>query len=421
MSAAVEITFPPRARRLPLSEALVQLRQLAQRPERALPPERIAALGALSDAMLARRQELGAQLPGVGLAFLVAFLRPEHLHEALARELPQVEALERFVRVAERKSLRVLPAGTVCHWIAGNVPLLGMFSWAISALLGNLNVVRLSTRQDDFLSPLLGLLAETSPAGRQMAEESLVVTFDREHQEAQRLLSEAADVRIAWGGAEAVEAIRSLPADWHTSDIAMGPRMSLAVVDPAQLSDAVINRLAIDAVYFDQLACSSPQQVFVRGQADSPEVRNFVQRFTQAFARQALANPRHGLDFAETYRIHLDRSRLLLAGQALEHDRQTQWTVALVDAPQPQVSCANRFIQVIPFTRLATVYSAIPSNVQTVITALGSAEFAEFTEAASRLGVCRFPQPGEGNHFEVPWDGIPLVSRLTRWVLRTDP
>ena len=27
-------------------------------------------------------------------------------------------------------------------------------------------------------------------------------------------------------------------------------------------------------------------------------------------------------------------------------------------------------------------------------------------------GVCRFPAPGEGNHFETPWDGNPLVSRL---------
>ena len=42
-------------------------------------------------------------------------------------------------------------------------------------------------------------------------------------------------------------------------------------------------------------------------------------------------------------------------------------------------------------------------------------------EQAARRGACRFPVPGTGNHFDVPWDGIPLVSRLTRWVLRTDP
>jgi hypothetical protein len=33
----------------------------------------------------------------------------------------------RFVPTEERKSLRLLPKGVVCHWVAGNVPLLGMF------------------------------------------------------------------------------------------------------------------------------------------------------------------------------------------------------------------------------------------------------------------------------------------------------
>lgn len=420
MSPEVEFAYPDQARGRELAAVASELHARARQAGRHAPQARIEALGALSDALLARRAELARELPGVGLAFLVAFLRPEHLRELLARELPQVEVLERFTRVSERKSLRVLPRGLVCHWIAGNVPLLGMFSWAVSALLGNTNLLRLSGRQDDFLTPLLRILAEVGPAGREMAEETALVYFARDNAAAQHDLSRQADVRIAWGGAEAIEAIRSLPASWDTDDVAMGPRMSLAVVDPARVTPAALERLAIDAVYFDQLACSSPQWVFVKGASDAPAVNEFVARFAQTFGRQAGANPRHRLDFSETYQIHLDRTRLLLSGHQVEHDAATQWTVAVVESPQRQVVCANRVVQVIPFEDWDPVLAAIPGNVQTVITALEAADFAEFTEAASHRGACRFPQPGEGNHFEVPWDGIPLVARLTRWVLRTE-
>jgi len=48
----------------------------------------------------------------------------------------------------------------------GNVPLLGLFSWALSVLVGNVNVIRLSSRQDDLLSPILERLAALSAAGR---------------------------------------------------------------------------------------------------------------------------------------------------------------------------------------------------------------------------------------------------------------
>jgi hypothetical protein len=421
MSPGAEV-IPPPPRPEASSSLAGAVRQLREglRSGAPLPfEERLAALDALSDALL--QPASGLSRSAAGLAFLAAFLRSSNLRHLIERELARPEALDRFTPAGGRKSLRLLPKGIVCHWIAGNVPLLGMFSWAISALLGNANIIRLSTRQDDLLSPLLHRLSGLSAAGRRLAEETLIVRFDRQDTEAHRHLSAAADVRVAWGGREAVEAIKALPCRWECEDIVLGPRVSLAVVDPEVMDDGMVSRLATDVAYFDQLACSSPQHIFVRGARGEEELERFVERFAAALARQAAALPRHALDFAETYRIQLDRTRLLLEGCELRRDRATQWTVALVERPHPRVACANRFVQVAPFERLEAVYPQIPENVQTVVTALPEPLAEEFTDAAARLGACRFPRPGEGNHFDVPWDGIPLVSRLTRWVLRSDP
>lgn len=379
---------------------------------------RLDALNRLSDDLLTNRADVPPALAAAGVAFLAAFFRQSALEGALAREVPTLAALDRFTAVGPRKSLRILPRGVVAQWIAGNVPLLAMFSWALASVTGNRSILRLSSRQDDFVSPLLSRLAGLSSAGAEMARQTLVLSFDREDRAAHLAMSRAADVRIAWGGVEAVDAIRDLPSRWDTETVVLGPRVSMAVVDPVEMTDRLLARLAVDVIYFDQLACSSPQWLFVRGSRQ--QVQPFVDRLAGEFDRQTRAIPRHHLDHGETYRIHLDRTRVLLDGGKVYRDEHTRWTLALVDEPRRQVTCANRFLQVVPYEHLATVHALIPDNVQTAVTLLDAADTETFTEGAARRGVCRFPRPGEGSHFETPWDGIPLVTRLTRWVLRTD-
>lgn len=417
MPTSVEVVYPESAATETLANLLAGMRQHQRRRDPGRVAERIEALQQLSDDLL-QQPDAGGGIPG--LAFLAAFLRAANLQQLLARELPQPEALDRFVHVGARKSLRLQPRGLAVHWVAGNVPLLGMFSWVVSALAGNSNVVRLSGRQADVMSPILDRLNVQSPAGRALAESTAVVRFPRDDLDAQRTMSQLADVRIAWGGEEAVQTVRGLPARWDVEDIILGPRVSYAVVDPAAAGGRDISRLVTDIVFFDQLACSSPQRLYVRGQIGEPRFEQFLRDLAGEFARQTRRYPRHPLDHAETYQITLDRTRVLLAGGRVDRDRGTQWTLATVAEPLSGVVCANRFLQIVPFQEVATTITALPHNIQTIVTLLPQNDMQEFTEAASRLGVCRFPRPGEGNHFEDPWDGIALLSRLVRWTLRSE-
>jgi hypothetical protein len=417
MSDATEVVIPKLDGNGTPVRSLEMLRAKASEPVTFKLSDRLAALNELSDQLLR-----GAVTTGVaGNAFLAAFLRQSNLEALLRRELPNIEAIDQFVHVEPRKSLRLLPRGVVCHWIAGNVPLLGAFGWATSSLLGNVNVIRLSSRQADHLSPLLDYLSSSSPAGEEMVSRTVVMAFERNHVAAHEAMSLLADVRIAWGGKETIEAIRGLPCGWDCEDVIMGPRVSYAVVDPLVAEGRVLERLVTDIVYFDQLACSSPQIVFAKGQEGEPLFDRFLAAFEETFAQQALKFPRHALDFAETYQIHLDRTRTLLTGNNLRRDAQTQWTMAVLRAPIKSLTCANRFVQIAPYDRLDEIYPYLAPNTQTILTVLEPHEFEDFTENASQRGACRFPLPGEGNHFETPWDGIPFVSRLCRWVTRSDP
>ncbi len=417
MPTSVDVVYPQSAASETLANLLAGMREHQRRRDPGSVDERIDALQQLSDDLL--EQPAGVERTP-GLVFLAAFLRGSNLKQLLARELPQPEALDRFVQVGPRKSLRLQPRGLAVHWIAGNVPLLGMFSWVVSALAGNSNVIRLSGRQADVMSPLLARLNVLSPAGRALTESTAVVRFPRDDLDAQRTMSRLADVRIAWGGEEAVQTVRGLPARWDVEDVILGPRVSFAVVDPAVAGARDISRLVTDIIFFDQLACSSPQHLYVRGNLGEPRFERFLRDLAREFARQARRYPRHPLDHAETYQITLDRSRVLLSGGRVDRDRATQWTLATVSEPVSGVVCANRFLQILPFQDVAATYTALPHNIQTIVMLLPQNDMQQFTEAASRLGVCRFPRPGEGNHFEDPWDGIALLSRLVRWTMRSE-
>ena len=411
---AVPVVSLPR-----FNAAVARMRELVLQPHRPTYRERLDALEGVSDALLAGKLAQHEAVGPIGVPFLATFLRRSHLEGLLAREI-RVEALERFAPWGDRSVLRLGPRGVVCHWMAGNVPLLGMFSLAVSMAVGNVNIVRISRRQEDFLSPVLAILRAVSDIGRQLADETLVVEIDREDRDSQSAVSAAADVRVVWGGQEAVEAVVSLPHRWDCDTIVLGPRTSLAVVDPAEMTEGHIRRLATDIVYFDQLACSSPQVVFAKGQVGQESFDRFFSEFVSSFSSQALTIQRHTLDEAETYRIVLDRTRLALSGAQVRSDQDTQWTVALVQRPDARVAGQNRFIQVVPFADVEDVYDFIPKNIQTVVIGLNRPDTERFSEGAVIRGVCRLPRPGQGNHFETPWDGIPLAARLTRWIVRTD-
>jgi acyl-CoA reductase-like NAD-dependent aldehyde dehydrogenase len=400
----------------PLHQSLSEMRALAGTVRPGYQARR-RLFSSVADRLLERRPELSQLTSAPGFAFLASFLRPEHLDELIAAELSP-DALTGFVSIGARRELRLVPRGVVCHWVAGNVPLLGMFSWAISALLGNVNVVRVSSRQDDLLTPLLREIGSISDDGRALMQETLVLQFDRDDTASHAAMSAVADVRIAWGGRDAVESVIGLPSEWDCDTIVLGPRVSIAAIDPAHVNTKILSRLASDIVYFDQQACSSPQFVFVKGRAGEQGFEDAVAALSVAVAENVRRFPRHALDFGETYRIALDRARVAITGGVLRLDEGTQWTVAVVERPQPEVRCVNRFVQVVPFESIDEILPWVPRNVQSAIVALGPDDARDFTERAAHRGVCRFPSPGQGNFFETPWDGIALASRLVRWVVR---
>ncbi|WP_217888824.1 acyl-CoA reductase, partial [Vibrio cholerae] len=173
-------------------------------------------------------------------------------------------------------SQKAMPRGIVSHWLSGNVPLLGMFALVQSILSKNANILKVSASESQALPVLLATfkgLSYTTPGGYTIHGDDLlgtlaVVYFDRHQTKIAEKFSANADVRIAWGGREAIESVSGLPKKYNSQDILFGPKLSMMVVGSDALdSDKAIRKLirraATDSSVFDQFACASPHTIFV--------------------------------------------------------------------------------------------------------------------------------------------------------------
>lgn len=235
----------------------------------------------------------GAEPLAVGDPRMVDFLTTvakRLLTPALARRYPELGSLGFFLRRRELlgalerlhgtlgSDTLVFPRGRVFHVPPANVDTIFVYSWALSALAGNTNVVRVSPRSaeaaDAVLEVLNASLAEADPV---VARTQLMVTYG--HDEAVTAqLSATSDLRVLWGGDRAVENLRRHPLAPAARDLTFPDRSSFAMLSvtgwaaasPQRRRDAA-NAFANDAYWFDQAACSSPRTIFLVGAAEPAE------------------------------------------------------------------------------------------------------------------------------------------------------
>ena len=367
---------------------------------------------------------------GNHLGFLPLWLRRANLQMLAQRSLRgRPEALDRFLPLEEKDPVlvRAQPRGVVVHWVAGNVPVLGLLSLVQAMLCKNANLVKVSHNRPGILPYLLAALSEVSYtnargeqfSGRELTDTMAVVYADRRDRAAAEELSRLADVRVAWGGREAVEAVVNLPRRYDTEDIVFGPKVSLAIVAAERLADQAAARrtaaaIAADACAFDQQGCNSPHTVFVeRGGAVSPA--EFARVLGEAMEAQCRRDSLEEVDPAGAMKVLAVRTEYAMRGEA-HHSRDIQWAVLYSDEDKGLAEpCCLRTLFVRPVGDVFEVAAFCSSQTQTAGLAVDDRRRA-LADALTARGVQRCPTVGAMRIYDAPWDGLFAMDRLVRWV-----
>lgn len=373
-----------------------------------------------------------APLRTQGLSFLQKWCEPERLRRLMDEGLRgRRGALDGLMSTTTPgRYLSAVPRGLCAHWLSGNVPLLGMLALVQSIITGNANILKAASSFSGVLPALLDSLSTVeirsfsgrSLKGIDLAESVAVVYFDRSDRTSAEALSKAADVRIAWGGREAVETIVDLPKKYDCEDVVFGPKLSFAVIGKDRLSSAadlkrMARRVATDCSVFDQHGCANPHTIFVESE-NLETVEEFCSMLAHEMQSALFRVPKAPIDGGAAAAITAARLEFELGerGKIWRSDG-TQWTV-LLDPHSTELAkpVYSRVVHVRRVANAMSVARLASSGIQTIGLALDPARRHSFAKQAAHLGAARFPEIGRMTEFDVAWDGMYLADRSVRWV-----
>lgn len=410
-----------------LGELIAQLKQRSEWLYRQ-PAEALAGLIA-EVAKKWQASETLQSLKDKGLLFLSSWCDYKHLTSMMTIGLKgDIGYLDEFRPFpdSDRHYLKANPRGLVCHWLAGNVQILGFFALVQSILAKNVNLLKVSSRDNGVFTQLLKAfegVRHTTAAGYEISGDELlqtisVIYFPHGASDLGRALSAEADVRIAWGGKEAIETVTAYPARFDAESILFGPKLSYAVVSREALqaeneAKKLARRIAVDVSVFDQTGCASPHNLFVE-EGGNVSLARFMELLAEAMAKTEVQLPKPPVSAEQIAQIHSIRGVYDFKGY-VKGSPTLSWTLL---ADQENVLCCPVYSRVLFIHEIASLADAlahISPDIQTIAVEAPKPRALAFATEATRRGVARCPQIGRMLNFEMPWDGVFLFDRLVRW------
>ena len=356
------------------------------------------------------------------------------LSRALARRgrgRPEVQALAFWMRKAElvrlagsfnagqSDRLRMMPRGTVFHIPPANVDTLFVYSWLLSLLTGNRNVVRLSSRIADDL--MLDAIRDVLADHPEVAAATVMLTYGHDAGITADISAQC-DTRVIWGGDQTVRSIRAVPLPVHATELTFPDRFSLAAIGAdayRAMTDTSRDELAVhfynDAFVFDQLACSSPRLlVWVGDPGDAAQ--DFFDRVGKVTADRG-----YGVDasaaiakLSEAYSAMID-----LPVKSYRREGNTVTVLSVEDFPHVRGAfCGAGFFFQMQVRSLLDLVPHIRRCDQTLaVSGVSHEDQRALVDALVGTGIDRIVPIGRALDFNRVWDGYDLVAGLTRQVL----
>lgn len=364
-----------------------------------------------------------------GLQFVSSWCDEKHLKQianfGLHGDYHYLDSFKDFPD-SDKHMIKANPRGLCCHWLAGNVQILGMFALVQSIIAGNANLLKVSSRDDGVFESLLNTfhgLSYTTESGYRINGDDLlktiaVVYFDHDADKIGEEMSKSADIRIAWGGQDAVTTVAGYPSLIGSETVIFGPKLSFSVIAKEALfseqeAKKLARRVSVDVSVFDQTGCASPHNLYIEeGGVVSP--KRFIEILGAAMDRTAVQMPKGPMTAEEVSKIHSIRGVYDFKGTVYGGEDLT-WTILADDETRVEAPVYFRTLFVHSVKSIFDTVNLITPDIQTIGLEAPKDKAVKYATEATAAGVQRLPQIGRMLNFEIPWDGIILLDRLVKW------
>jgi len=301
----------------------------------------------------------------------------------------------------ENLALRA-PVGRVFIVSPSNVEGLFAYNWALSYLMGNQTVVRLSERISDDQKAFFYLLSRINDRTSGLSSQAFI-SYDRNSDWTEKL-SNWCQLRILWGSNETIESIRQIPLHAQAEEWVFPDRYSVAVLRITQADRMNVPRLAQDFARdigtFHQQACASPKWV----------IWHETEQSLQDYFWQAVDSYLN--DTFMPNEVIVSSQYLCSLGAKLIH----QGNLAVVECKKI-IGRSQTLIGIVGQTslnRLSDCMTLLPTELQSV--ACYGLSIEDKVKLTSISNVRQFSILGQSLDFNLIWDGTNILRLLSREV-----
>lgn len=373
-----------------------------------------------------RRLSMNKQLLGIeGAAYLSFYFRKSNVEKLVETSLGDEKYLDEFVCRGNGRFIKAQGRGISCHWIAGNVYTLAIYSIFQSIIAKNSNIARVPENSINAVLKLLKPMRDIqvvynnkSYSSSDILKNISIVYFPSKDKSMNQAMSTASDSRIIWGGKQAVDSITSLAKKTTCRDIIFGPKYSLAVFDRNVVEGnkccEYMDKLAMDIILFGQKACSSPQVLFV--EKSNVPLKHLAEILGKSLEKLG-KRYKNIVSEAECARIINERGVYALS---LDKDifcsKGLEYTILINGDIKLEEPIGGRCIFLKQIDSIFDIDNLMTHRIQTIGYAVeDKSKILKFADMVTTSGAARVVNIGTMNTYDSPWDGCFMINELVRW------
>jgi len=320
----------------------------------------------------------------------------------------------------------IAPRGLALHFAPANVDAIFIYSLFLSLLVGNQNIVRVSSNKSEQQQLIIRVLNQLLVKDKFRKLQSYITIINYAHSDViTKSLSSVCDVRVIWGGDSTVTKISAAPIPPKTIEIKFANKYSYALFGASIIAnwtsdkvEELAKNFINDSYWFGQMGCSSPRNVYWYGKQDDVEIAKY--RFWDAVTNQ-LADFPHQLsdaDLVNKYVLQCD----IAANSAIENTITPNMLASRIANTSDSLlgvqseHCGGGLFFEDHLSDLGLLGQVVDRDIQTIVYA--GIDKEQLHEAIQQWDVLpdRLVPCGEGLMFNRIWDGYDLLESFARFV-----
>ena len=395
-------------------------------------PDQIDSLG--EDEYLSK---LGSKKDGLDLPFCQRRIQALNdlggklMSSPYSAAAPQLLALGFWLRKSALKRIQqellpellahyAVPRGLAFHLPPANVDTLFAYSWALSFLAGNQNVVRLPSQMNPVAEFLVKTILSTLK-GSELDDSQHFVFFDKTST-LMRDISARSDLRVIWGGDAKILKVSRDPVRPDGLSLGFSDRKSICIISAKVFTESDIEtrrqlaaKMYNDLYWFDQLGCGSPRAVIWLGN-HSPETCNEFYSFLQAVVKEKNESLETGIVVSK-FVFGNEMAGVGLCDEVKRYSNELTILKAEIHPGILESTHGGGILFDCKCNDLQEMDCLIQPSLQTITHfGLTDLEIETLKSIVCGTGGYRIVPVGEALSFAPIWDGMNLIAMFTRLV-----